>query len=274
MRSKKGVTVVLAALAIGIAVLVVVVFFTLAIAHSISPTLSSLACGANTRIKAASPIIELVPLFMCKQYDTPVKIDGTDFTKCSAIDRTICNRDTQGLLRDACEQQCIRIQVDELADLCWSVGGNGRYDFLGGIAKSQSDNAVLRCFRYQVVEPTIDSDGNELANIFDSSHGNSSKEYALAGPYYSQDPSYADIVKTCTARFRTNEDPTCEMGGGVKAVQFISRGREEYLDWFTQRVRQVCFMSYVQDGGERYLWRSCSLWNPPFEDGKGFFFLN
>ena len=288
MINKKGISTTLAALAIGLAVLVLVIILTLAILANVSPTLSSLACGVNTRIKAASPVVELVPLFMCKQYDTPVKIDGTNFDKCSEINKAICNQNTRGLLLDFCEQQCARMQVDALADLCWSVAGNGRLNFIGAGGGALSDNGILRCFRFQILEPTADSRNIEWKPI-EFAKGNGSAYYALdnkiAYSDYANDPKtageYADIAATCQ-RQKTSENPkACELGGGVKAAietGEISRGREDELDWGATRLRQVCYVSYVQDGGDRYIHRECTGWSPSFSkdpvDKRAFFFLN
>lgn len=262
--NKKGVAVkTLVLLIIGVAIIIAVILLTLSFLGFLSPTSAGLLCGANVRIKAASPIQGLVSLPLCKMYQTPIKIDGTDFKKCPGLDLNICDG-SSGVLRDACEQQCVRIQIDSYTDACWSIAGSNNYELMGPGQRVGYNLAVLRCFSFQVVAPTRTHDRLDW-KVSDDSKGDSSYYYALTASHYSTDG--AALITACTnLRSSVGDNNLCRLGGGVKAIVpgEISSLRHEDLNYWAPELFDLCYISYIEDESgpyrDGYVVRSCSDW--------------
>ncbi|MGB9675344.1 MAG: hypothetical protein ACPLYW_01960 [Candidatus Nanoarchaeia archaeon] len=107
----------------------IVIFILLAVLGGISPVLGSFGCALNVRIfgafVSATSGLMTPPIFLCNQYNEPVKINAADFSKCPDL-ADFCKKEKDPAILTECYRQCARIQVDKLTDACWMMGGSGK----------------------------------------------------------------------------------------------------------------------------------------------------
>ena len=109
---------------------IIIIFVLLAVLSALSPTLGSFGCSLNVRIYGAfvgntSGAIT-PPIFLCNQYQEPVKINAADFSKCPGLADFCKEPKLPPEILTECYRQCARIQVDKLTDACWQMGGSGK----------------------------------------------------------------------------------------------------------------------------------------------------
>ncbi len=128
-------------LIIVLAACIIILWIVLGISGYLSPTTASVGCGLNLRVAAATLSHSTVtgpaglnsvtflgaPVLMCNQYQQPVDINAANFGACPGI-ADFC-KGAKGDLLEECWQQCARIQIDKLTDVCWTMAGSGKLDF-------------------------------------------------------------------------------------------------------------------------------------------------
>lgn len=173
-----------------------------------SPNFNAMIGGANIVFRTSFELTEgssvgkeVIPIVLANQYKTPYKINAMNYASCPGINRTICdnpflfetpNCDTN-CVRKKCVEQCARIQVDNLVELCWGMAGKGEDSLRGafwngakglfgikdckiGDEDEECRLEILRCFRFQIVNPIKitghDNSKGELV-VVDETNGNS-----------------------------------------------------------------------------------------------------
>jgi len=244
---------------------IIIILIVLSLSGYLGASFSGLVCGINVGIRGSTPIFkDMIPLMLCKQYQTPVKIDGTKFEKCPGLNRKLCDH-AKGNDKRLCQIQCAQIQIDALTDACWKMGGKGLYSISGwfpgkivGEFFMGQACPVLRCYRFQVVNPDVE--------IFDYSFGNGSKVVLSTGETL-QAPGISAV--------HNNEIPTAHVlinvtGQPDNVRELVSRTSEptddpnififSTLNYGTDKKKDICYIAYYYCDPQTVM-RSCKSWS-------------
>jgi len=171
MKNKKGI--VFTTLAIIILIIAsggIVISMFSAINSPIFMTLSSMACHQNAAIRDVMPLRSfLAPMIFCKLYETPVEIDSQNFAACSELNTKGMNQNN----REEYLKQCARIQIDDLTDICWQMGGKGKYtltprhkDIEWKITMSNIADASTEAFEYVLARNPVTGPSYKIVDGF------------------------------------------------------------------------------------------------------------
>jgi hypothetical protein len=124
MMNKKGSWKYVIGIFLAIASILIVFVVVMSYDSPLTLNIKAVACHGNAGVRSMVPFKNWIsPLMFCKTYETPVKIDATKFSNCPTVDFTHMN----SYNREEYYRQCARMQINELADICWRMGGKGHY---------------------------------------------------------------------------------------------------------------------------------------------------
>lgn len=124
IKSKKGWSY-LASILLSVAAILIVFVVVMSMNTPLSRSISTIACHGNCAARSMVPFKEwMTPLMFCNSHETPIKIDATKFSDCPSLDTSSINQ----FNKEEYYKQCARIQINELSENCWKMGGKGKYD--------------------------------------------------------------------------------------------------------------------------------------------------
>ncbi|MEM2873912.1 MAG: hypothetical protein QW063_00430 [Candidatus Nanoarchaeia archaeon] len=128
-------------------------------------------------------------------------------------------------------------------------------------------SAILRCYKFQIVNPGRLPVPPEQNFFYDWSYGRSWS--------YNLNATNPELCR----KYATAEDKICSYGGdgvsylnqNITSINDLEADMSLYLNYIAEP-RQVCYIAYYQEeGGRNYVIRSCEHWSVY---GGGSFFLN